>query len=575
MAVSQNLSIALAGQNVANNTSTVTITLTSTQTGASYNGYTLTGYYWISVNGGAETQYSFTCTLPKNSTTTCFSVNHTWTHNADGTGSISVRTSLATGISAGTVTTSKSYTPATIPRATQPSLSASSTPMGSAVTILTPRASGSFTHTLTYVFGGASGTIATGVGTSYAWTIPWALANQIPNATSGTGTIYCYTYNGNTHIGTKTINFTATVPATLVPSISAIELSDPTGNAAIYGAYVQNKSKIKVQVTASGSYSSTIRSVSITANGATSTANPYTSNVITASGGAKTVSVTVTDSRGRTATKTASYTVISYTSATVTSLSAFRCLSDGTEDEDGEYMNIVYAGSITALNNKNAKSFKVEYKEHNSTTWTTALTYTDSYTASGNVILEASTEKSYDVRFTVTDAFGASVSLATVTTAFTLIDLNESGRAMAIGKVSEIDNTFECALPMVGKKIITEAGTDLDAIGYEYGYNSNGYYKKYNDGTLVMWGYMTVPASSINYNAIGYENGLCFSDLITINYPYTPIAIRSGAVSAYNSGVCWTARISMAHTIGYFSIIQVGASVRDTQIQWVAYGNWR
>ena len=72
-----------------------------------------------------------------------------------------------------------------------PSTSASSVALGSSVTINTNRLSSSATHTLTYTFGSASGTIATNVGASTGWTPPLSLASQIPSATSGYCTITC------------------------------------------------------------------------------------------------------------------------------------------------------------------------------------------------------------------------------------------------------------------------------------------------------------------------------------------------------------------------------------------------
>ena len=537
MAVSLSMEITQNSQNVANNTSNVTVKTIITWNYGSWNALGEC-YGSITIDGIAYnfTGIKFNTGQTTNGSQTIMTKTVDVAHNADGTKNLAVSTSFYTGISTqGTKTASASKVLTTIPRATTPSLSAASTAMGSAVTIYTPRASSGFTHTLTYAFGSASGTIATGVGTSYAWTIPLSLANQIPNATSGIGTITCYTYSGSTLIGTKSINFTATVPSGVVPSISAIALSDPTGYATTYGAYVQNKSKIKVAVTAAGSYSSSIRSVSITANGVTVATNPYTSNVITASGGSKTVSVTVTDSRGRTATKTANYTVISYTSATVTSLSANRCLQDGTVDEDGEYMKITYAGSITALNNKNTKSFKVEYKEHNSTTWTTALTYTDSYTASGSVVVAASTEKSYDVRFTVTDAFGASASLTTVTTAFTLIDFNKSGKAMAIGKVSEIDNTFEVALPMIGKKITTEAGVDLDDLAKCFPGNFHFYHLTSIDDLREAW---SIGMNVFTYD--GYSQAYIMFNMVWIHLEFSVGSNGSIAKRAKYGNHAWS-----------------------------------
>ena len=77
--------------------------------------------------------------------------------------------------------------------ATQPSLSAATVEMGKSVTINTPAVNSAYRHTLRYAFGSASGTIATGIASSVSWTPPVSLANQIPSATAGSGTIYCDT----------------------------------------------------------------------------------------------------------------------------------------------------------------------------------------------------------------------------------------------------------------------------------------------------------------------------------------------------------------------------------------------
>lgn len=161
----------------------------------------------ITIDG---TKYNLTApTVQKNrdQTILLFQATKRVYHNADGTKSFALTASIdlkltLSGTYYGTVTVpTQTYTLDTIPRASQPSLSASSRNFGQSVTIYTNRASSSFTHTLRYAFGSTSGTIATGAGTSYSWTIPTNLMNQIPNATSGKITIYCDTYSGSSKIG--------------------------------------------------------------------------------------------------------------------------------------------------------------------------------------------------------------------------------------------------------------------------------------------------------------------------------------------------------------------------------------
>lgn len=107
-----------------------------------------------------------------------------------------------------------------IATASVPTVSASSVTMLDEVTINTNRQSSSFTHDLTYKFNGFEGTIATGVGASYKWTVP-DLVSKISGKSSDTCTIYCKTKSGTTVIGTKSVTLTLNIPAKSTPSASA------------------------------------------------------------------------------------------------------------------------------------------------------------------------------------------------------------------------------------------------------------------------------------------------------------------------------------------------------------------
>ena len=149
----------------------------------------------------------------------------------------------------------------------QPSTSASSVNMGSAVTVYTNRVSNSTTHTLLYTFGNTSGTIATNVGASVSWTPPLTLAAQVPSATNGVCTITCQSYNGGTLTGTRTCTLTLNVPSTVVPSISSVTVEDTNSTVATrIQAYVRMLSTLSVAITAAGTYGSTISSYDAAVN---------------------------------------------------------------------------------------------------------------------------------------------------------------------------------------------------------------------------------------------------------------------------------------------------------------------
>lgn len=436
------ITITQNSQNVTNNTSNVTVSVRFYRTNTGYTSYG-SGTVYCKING---TQYSEAVTKDDKITSSgivLFSKTLNIAHNADGTKTLATSAWIKHDV----VTSSEqSYSQAltTIPRATVPTLSASSVDMGASVTINMPRASSAFDHTLTYSFAGATGTIGSDLGTSKAWTVPLTLANKIPNATSGTCTITCKTYNGSTLIGTKTVSLTVKVPSSVVPYISSVTVTEAvSGLNAQFGAYVQNKSKLRVVTNASGIYSSTIKSYQTAINGITYSGSTITSGVVTKSG-TVTITTTVTDSRGRKASKTTNVSVLAYSAPKITSFTAFRSDASGVQAYDGQYITVKANFSINSVNSKNSKSHSFEYKPKSGSEWTvlgSGSVY--SFNSQATFTETVSTEASFDVRLVVEDYFGTATAIAELPTAFTLLDLHSGGKGIAFGKVSEIADEME------------------------------------------------------------------------------------------------------------------------------------
>ena len=434
-------------QSVANNTSNVTVSVRVYRTNTGYTTYG-TGTVYCTINGTQYTEGITSSDKITNSGIVLFTKTLNITHNADGTKTLATSTRITHDqFSSNAQSYSQALT--TIPRATTPTVSATSVNMGSDITISMPRASGSFDHTLTYKFGNATGTIGSDLGTSKTWEVPLSLASQIPSGTSGTCTITCKTYNGSTLIGTKTVSFTAKVPSSVVPSISSLTIAEAvSGLSAKFGAYIQNKSQAKVTITAAGSYSSTISSYKTTVSGKSYSGSTFTSGVL-ATSGTVTIETTVTDSRGRTATKSSTINVLAYTAPKITKFTAFRSNSAGVQNYEGTSVNCGYAWTVSALGNKNDNSYVFEYKAKGASAWT-SLASGNSYSINTSRIFAnmAPIDSSYDLRLTVKDYFGSAVAVAEIPTAFTLLDFNASGKGLAFGKVSETDNQMEIDMQM-------------------------------------------------------------------------------------------------------------------------------
>lgn len=436
----------IVSQNVANNTTVVGWNLQLVAGTSGKISSTASKDWSVTVNG---TKYSGTNTvgIGNNTTKTLASGTTSVAHNSDGTKTFSYSFSQEFGItfsgsSIGTISGSSSGTLTTIPRATTPTLSVSSVDMGGSVTISTPRASSGFTHDLAYSFAGSGWvSIATGVGTSKAWTVP-DLASRIPNATSGVMTIRCITKNGSTSIGTKTVLLTVKVPTSVVPTISAVTLAEATsGLAAQFGAYIQDKSTVKATITAAGAKGSTIKSYSTTFQGKTYTGSSWTSDLLTKSGSLSMVTK-VTDSRGRTASKTTTLTVLAYTKPKVTEFVARRVNEDGLMDSNGTRASFSYAYTVASLGNKNTAAMTITYKRSTETTWSSSILNGSSLNGSGVVLSTVNfpNDYQYDLRIQVKDWFGAtSTYTAVLPSGAVIFDIRADGLGIAFGKTSELE----------------------------------------------------------------------------------------------------------------------------------------
>ena len=325
--------------------------------------------------------------------------------------------------------------------ATQPSLSASTVEMGKSVTINTPAVNNAYRHTLRYAFGSASGTIATDIASSVSWTPPVSLANQIPSATAGSGTIYCDTYSGSTLLGTKSVSITLTVPGSVVPSagtLSAALAEDTSGT----GLYVKGMGKAKLTLSgASGAYGSSITSYTITGGGWTATNGALTTGTL-ASAGNITFTATVTDSRGRKASTTRTISVIDYTKPGVAVCDVYRCDADGNRKKAGTYFAVEINASYSAITG-NTLSITARYKKQSESSYGTAANVTNNgKTVLGGGNIGAST--TYDVLVTVADKYNSLLIQRTLSTKSVLQSFKRSAGA-AIGKVAELANWLDVA----------------------------------------------------------------------------------------------------------------------------------
>lgn len=437
------LDVSEKSYSIENNTSTVEWWVGIRSNTAYHNHYGLSETYVVNINGTVVHNAIHTPTVNSGATVWVASGTTTVSHNADGSKSISVSASFnnadrgtylpTTGSCSGSLKLT------TIPRATTPSIDKPSLDCGSAIKISGTSASSNFSHKVYVTWNGTKtqiGTIASGTTTpSFSYTIPTDWEKKIPDSTSGIATFTLETISGSTSVGSKTVNATIKVRSGVVPSIGTVSISDTNSICAGIGQYVQSQSKLKFSIATSGNQGSTITSVSTKFNGQTYSGSTFTTQAIQNSG-TLTYTITVTDSRGRTATKSGSINVVAYSPPSLTNVSAKRANSSYAVDESsGTYALLHFKVGFTSLSNKNVTSFYIQYRASGASSWNKINSWANNYTLNqdykaGNLF--TSTTTTYEIAFGVKDKFMSDYSwqIVTVTPTYTLINFGKDGKSL-------------------------------------------------------------------------------------------------------------------------------------------------
>lgn len=440
-----------ATQSVANNQSTVNVTLyldslaswaemfdgTNSDWNIKIDGETKSGTAQSDVSGNGSTQIG--------------SYSRTVNHNSDGSKTLNISGShhidyTWSGSFIGTQSVSGDITLNRIPRASSVSIQGGSAEMGkyNDLYIKINRHHSAFTHTIKWTFGGKSGTVAEKITwVDHEWTVPADLATEVPNSTSGTGTITVETYDGDTHIGTGSTSFTATVPnnANYNPTLTVpthTETNTSVTNA-VGDYYVQGKSKIEVKATGGTKYGASIRSINfkIGSSNHTGKLNGTTGTTTSSpiANGAHAVVATITDSRGRTATSETSFTVTAYSPPSITGFRAFR------KDSFSNTIESSASASMSAIGSENTVTLTVKTSPKGQDSWTTAKTVTATTGTSISTgvfnINNMSITSSYDVKLDVSDELTTSPTTQIIAVGTAVFPMSWSKIGIGVGKVWE------------------------------------------------------------------------------------------------------------------------------------------
>ncbi len=237
----------------------------------------------------------------------------------------------------------------------------------------------------------------------------------------------------------KRVTLTLKVKDSVKPTVS---FTVAEANSAVSGKgftdFIQSLSKLLIKSTAAEAGGSTIKAYSVTAAGTTYSGSTVTTNTLAVSGDI-TVTVKVTDSRGRTGSVSKSIQVKAYSRPKISSFSVRRCNADGTSNDAGEYCKVTVSASVSEITG-NTLTLGLNIIESGQSSGTDiALSNTGSSYSGSKVVPNINPNKSYSFTVMATDAFYSTPKTIPISSAVTIVHVKSNEKGIGIGKVCESD----------------------------------------------------------------------------------------------------------------------------------------
>ena len=257
-----------AVQNIEENYSDITVTLTYSRTNS---GYTTEGNWRGAITVGDQ-RFSGErhIVVTKDSQTVAMTATARVPHDDYGDCKVVIsaegRIVNPASSTLSSTTLSGEVTLDTIPRAS--ALSAPDGFIGTAVTVAVDRKSDTFTHTISYRFGSLEGVIGENLtAQQVSFFLPDSFYGEIPGDKSGVCTLICHTYSGQVHIGTRQASFLALAdPLVCAPKITVTAQDINPKTLSLTGdknRYIRYLSTLCVGVDAQGQKGATLVSLTV------------------------------------------------------------------------------------------------------------------------------------------------------------------------------------------------------------------------------------------------------------------------------------------------------------------------
>lgn len=376
-------------------------------------------------------------------------------HNEDGTKSIPIWARLTNVADQGNINWfSGTVNLSNIPRSSGIK-SVTETELGQPITITIDKKVDEFRHQVSWSVNGSDLVdLGTGHDTSVKFTVPIDYANRITNSDTGALDVRVRTFRGNDQIGNNVYKrgIPIKVPASIVPTLEDVTISERTAQLAEFipaGNFVKDKSVMRVEASnAAGSHGSTIVSTELTVDNLVVRAN--TGDFPANKAGNLEVTAKITDSRGRTATKSKTIKVWDYYAPKIIAF-----LANRTGNGTNKTIIATVAANVSPLVidgvNRNPYTLKIQYSAKKANRWIDAVNLTNETTERINRQIDCGAfyelSKAYNVRLVIQDKLSDLVDSVLVVRSSRVLWAWGDNRA-AVGGFPELDGHFESHLPV-------------------------------------------------------------------------------------------------------------------------------
>jgi hypothetical protein len=475
-------------------------------------------------------------------------------HNSDGTKGITISFSFNGNLSSyypnGSI--SQYITLPTIARASE--IACSSPYIGDTAIINISKKSSNFKSTVWYTFGNLNNTIATKTSENVISfntnSVKSQLYSQIQNSQSGSGTMYCETFNGNTSIGTKSCTFYLYAKESdCKPNLTVTVVDTNSDVTALLGSntkFLRYLSKPQVTLIPTAKYSSSITNYTISANNENHNNSTYTFNTLENN----TITGYVKDSRGFTKTVTETLDMIDYIKLHINNFDVSRPEGLSTQailNIDGAWYNDDFTTNLS-----NTLTMQLSYKLSSANTWTTYGTLNPTLTGNTFKITNLSLSGTYDVdeeyqfKIVISDEIDGMEQIETLHKGQEIISIGDE-------KVWLYGDLFINDYKMI-----------------DSGSNNNGKYIKFFDGTLICYGVVnniTTPAN----------DGISTLITLPISFINTNYNVSFTIVNgtAYWASVSTSVNSKNTNNFMMYTWNEAGSDNSNQSFSYIAIGKWK